>query len=177
MKTYHKYNFFKHTFCEFTRCDHEVLKNKEIHYTSKKGSKYHYTDEGVYRYANHWGRVANCRWKLVKTEDYKNQHYVVGYAKWTDFFSLHENEKSFYLSVDFNSNKVEIHHIKHNKNQDLFLFTLTEAIKRKKEITQLLTTQKWAKYFETDLSILRKKMVLALISSHQSLLKIKQQLK
>lgn len=27
-------------------------------------SQYYYTDEGLYRVSDHWGRVARCQWKL-----------------------------------------------------------------------------------------------------------------
>ncbi len=53
-KSYHNFNFFKHTYCEFDKVNEVLfLENKE-HYKSKSGSLYFYTEEGVYRYSNHW---------------------------------------------------------------------------------------------------------------------------
>ena len=57
-------NFFKHTYCQFEYKELSVLQEENIHFKSKSGSSYVYTEKGVYRYSNHWGRVANCRWKL-----------------------------------------------------------------------------------------------------------------
>ena len=173
MKTYTQHNFFKHTYCEFLQCDETVFNQKTIHYTSKKGSNYSYTDDGVYRYSNHWGRVANCRWKIKQTSDYKNQKYVVGFAKWTDFYPLHETEKSFYLTVDIDSNTTQIHHIKNKIKSDFFLFTLVDAQKREKQIQHLLSTHQWTKYFDEDILELRKKICSKMISSNKTLQEIK----
>ena len=37
----------------------------EIDFISASGSRYVYTSEGVYRYSDHWGRVATCLWTLA----------------------------------------------------------------------------------------------------------------
>ncbi len=177
MKTYTQHNFFKHTYCEFSRCNKVDFNQKTVHYTSKKGSKYHYTNEGVYRYANHWGRVANCRWKIENKHDYKNQKYYLGFAKWTDFYPLNEHEKLFYISVDFVAKSVQIHHLKNKNKENFFLFSLSAAQKRKKQIKQLLTTTYWAKYFDTDILELRKTIITALISSDKTLQEIKRGIK
>ena len=64
-KKYNKNNFHKHTFCEFTEVDATTISNIEWHYKSKSGSGYCFTEQGVYRISNHWGRAANCRWRLI----------------------------------------------------------------------------------------------------------------
>ena len=76
MKTYNQTNFFKHTFCEFKEITNFKIP-ENINFSSKSDSTYFYTNEGVYRKSNHWGRVANCRWKLISTANYKNQEVVV----------------------------------------------------------------------------------------------------
>jgi hypothetical protein len=76
--------------------NNDFFKQKSTHFKSKSGSLYYFTDKGVYRYSNHWGRVANCRWKISGVEAYKNQNYYVGYANWLDFYSLNTSEKNFY---------------------------------------------------------------------------------
>ncbi|MDD7914673.1 hypothetical protein [Polaribacter ponticola] len=100
MKTYNQTNFFKYTFCEFTQ-DTSFEFPENSNYKSKSDSTYFYTKEGVYRKSNHWGRVANCRWKLISNEDYKNQQIVVGFAKWSNFYPINSTEEIFFIEVDF----------------------------------------------------------------------------
>lgn len=176
MKKYHKYNFFKYTYCEFSLKEHAFFNDKTPHYKSKSGSLYFYTEEGVYRYSNHWGRVANCRWKIENVESYKNQQYYVGYAKWTDFYPLNNVEKLFYITVCFETQKAKINHVK-NKDKTLhYLFTANNARKRVKHIQQLFKEERWAKYFNTDINVLRKQIILALIQSNKTLQQIKTEL-
>jgi hypothetical protein len=97
MKTYNQNNFHKHTFClwkEVSPADFEVQKPQ---FKSKSGSEYYFTTEGVYRTSNHWGRAANCRWRLVSQGNYKSQHTIVGFAKWTDFYPNDETAKLFFI--------------------------------------------------------------------------------
>ncbi len=160
--------------------DIDFFTQNKAHYKSKKGSLYFYTDKGVYRKSNHWGRVANCRWKLIannnnnnNNNNYKNQQTVIAFAKWTGFYPLNNIEKIFYISVDFISNHIEIHHIKNQNENDFFLFSLTDVLKRKKQIKHLLTTTQWSKYFEKEISTLRKKIINKLITTDKSLQEIK----
>lgn len=170
MKTINKTNFFKHTFCEFTKVkDFEFPEN--THYKSKSNSFYFYTDKGVYRKSNHWGRVANCRWKLIANDNFKNQAYHAGFAKWTDFYPLNETEKQFYIAVDFKSKTVNFHHKETNK--EAFLFFAETAQKKVIQIRKLLLDDKWANYFDEEISVLRKEIVFELINSNKSLQEIK----
>lgn len=176
MKTFGKHNFFKHTYCEFVmQNDVDFFKEYTIHFKSKTASFYSYTKDGVYRYSNHWGRVANCRWKLIATNDFKNQAYHVGFAKWTDFYPLNEEEKQFFITVDFNSEKVTFQHQKERK--DIFLFTSKEAKKRIGQIQTLFKEINWAKYFDDDIDELRKEIIYELINSNKSLQQIKNALR
>jgi hypothetical protein len=92
LKTYSKTNFFKHTFCEFKQVNNFEFP-ADINYKSKSDSIYFYTTEGVYRKSNHWGRVANCRWKIKANQNYKNQEVIIGFAKWADFYPIDSVEK------------------------------------------------------------------------------------
>ena len=177
MKTYQKYNFFKHTYCEFEKQNIDFFKDKSTHYQSKSGSLYYYTVEGVYRYSNHWGRVANCRWKIKGIENYKNQDYNVGYANWEDFYPLNDVDKVFYLVVNFESKQVKIQRIKIKSEGEVFLMTSELANKRLKQIQTLFKEYKWAKYFNAEISVLREKLILNLINSNKSLQLLKQELK
>ncbi|WP_420552762.1 hypothetical protein [Tenacibaculum aiptasiae] len=177
MKEYYKYNFFKHTYCEFEKKEIDFFKGKSAHYQSKSGSLYYYTEDGVYRYSNHWGRVANCRWKIKGIENYRNQNYYVGYANWKDFYPLNDVDKVFYLEVDFKNKQVKIQRIGKGMNENVFLMTSELVHKRLKQIQTLFKEYKWAKYYDEDIDVLRKEIILNLISSNKSLQVLKQDLK
>lgn len=170
MKIYNQNNFFKHTFCEFQEVDHFEF-SENTNYKSKSESTYFYTDEGVYRKSNHWGRVANCRWKLITNSKYKNQMIVTGFAKWTDFHPINATEKIFYISVNFDTKKATLH--PKNTNTISHLFTFSEAQKRIQQIHHLFTDHKWSKHFQTDLPQLSFKIITTFISTNLSLPEIK----
>lgn len=175
MKTYSRHNFFKHTYCEFNQVELDFLNEVKIHYTSKSGSFYSYTNDGVFRYSNHWGRVADCRWKLKSGTGYKSQNFYVGFAKWTDFYALNELKKQFFITVDFELQKA--HFLYHKGKDDVFLFTAVDAQKRIGQINKLFVNDGWAKYFDEDVDELRKKLVHRLISSNKTLQQAKLDLK
>ena len=174
LKTFDKHTFFNDTFCEFTLVKDFVFPDK-IDFTSKHKSEYSFTKEGVYRKSNHWGRVANCRWKLNSEKTLKNQFYYVGFAKWSDFFSINETEKVFYISIDYKNKSVRLQPKKENTIN--FLFTFSEAQKRIKKIKHLLTDEKWASYFDNSLDEIRMKIISEYINSEKSLQRIKMNLK
>ena len=177
MSNYNKLSFHKRTYCEFKMIQKDFFKEKSAHYKSKSGSLYYYTKEGVYRYSNHWGRVANCRWSIEEIEDYKNQNYYVGYANWEDFFKLNSVEKVFYLKVDIEKGISKI--LKENKsdNDSKYLMSLEFAFKRQKEIKSLFKNYKWAKYYNEDINVLRSDLIKKLINSNKTLQELKLNLK
>ena len=73
MEQYHKNNFHSHTFCEFVAVESLPKIFSTPNYKSKSGSSYFFTEEGVYRSSNHWGRAANCRWRLIAISNAKMQ--------------------------------------------------------------------------------------------------------
>ncbi|MDP5107025.1 MAG: hypothetical protein NWQ31_12740 [Polaribacter sp.] len=170
MKKYHQQNFFKHTFCEFTQID-DFQFPEDTNYKSKSDSMYFYTDEGVYRKSNHWGRVANCRWKLLSNENYKNQNIVIGYAKWCDFYPINSSEKLFFIEVDFDSKSAKLQ--PKIENSTNFLFTFSEAQKRIKQIHHLFKDDKWTTYFEGNAIEIRFKIISDFINSDKTLQEIK----
>lgn len=171
---YNKTNFFKHTYCKFQNKEIKVLEEQNVHFKSKSGSSYVYTEEGVYRYSNHWGRVANCRWKLSGVNKYQNQQYYVGYANWSDFYSLTSNEKLFSLKVNYETEKVEVSKTS-GENTDT-LFNLTTVFKKKKEIESIFTNPKWMLYYEEEFEVLQKKIIKKLIHSDKTLKQVKLEL-
>ena len=175
MKTYNQNNFHKHTFClwkEVSLTDFELQKPQ---FKSKSGSEYYFTDEGVYRTSNHWGRAANCRWRLVTLGNYKSQHTKVGFAKWTDFYPNDETAKLFFILVDFEQKTVDFYH----KDMPLYdgkatLRNATETAKTIISIKQVLNEEDWAKYLVyEDLEELRREIVEQLVHSNLNFNEIK----
>lgn len=177
LKTYTKYNFFKHTYCEFEEVSENVFKDNPAHFKSKSDSQYYYTKEGVYRYSDHWGRVANCRWKLNANSEFKNQKLHLGFAKWSDFYHLNDTDKLFFIQVDFDLKKVNFKHKEQIKDNIPFLFSAMEAQKRVKQIRLLLKEDKWAKYYTTDIDELRQNIVSAYVNGNTAIQVLKQQFK
>ena len=152
----------------------DFFDENQVHFKSKTGSQYSYTKEGVYRYSNHWGRVADCRWRLLSEDKLKNQNYYLGFARWTDFYALNETEKQFYISVDFDQCTVDFHH--KGTNEDVYVFFAETAQKKVLQIRKLFLDNKWAKYFEEDIETLREKLITEYINSAKTLQEIKMNL-
>ena len=146
---------------------------KNTNYKSKSDSYYFYTEEGVYRKSNHWGRVANCRWKLISNENYKNQKTVIGFAKWSDFYPINSSEKIFSIKVDFELKTARIQ--VNQETKGIQNFTFTDAQKKVKQIHHLFKNNQWADYFEEEIENLRKKIINDLIASKKTLSEIKLQ--
>jgi len=177
LKSYHNFNFFKHTYCEFVMKSESFFLENKIHYKSKSGSLYFYTSKGVYRYSNHWGRVANCRWKINGIENYKNQDRYVGYANWSDFYPLNNYDKAFYIDPNTQNGNGKIYRIKENHSTNNFLMTLEFALKRLKQIKLLFKDDRWALYFNENVEMVRSKLITKLINSDKPLQALKQSLK
>lgn len=174
LKTYNKTNFFKYTYCEFTEVDNFEMPEKN-YFKSKSNSLYYFTEDGVFRKSNHWGRVASCRWRLTTKSVYKNQQTILAFAQWKDFYHLNEKEKKFYISINFKTKKIKIKISATDKAP--FLFTLSDAQKREKEIKHLFKQVKWAKHFDQNLEELRSIISMKLINSNLSLQQIKLNIK
>lgn len=170
MKTYSKTNFFKHTFCEFKQVNNFEFPT-DINYKSKSESIYFYTTEGVYRKSNHWGRVANCRWKINSNQNYKNQEVIIGFAKWADFYPINSTEKIFFIEVNFKEKTAKIQ--PKQKYSTNYVYNYSEAQRRVKQITHLLNQDRWAIYFNDDIEILRSKVISDYINSNKTLQEIK----
>ena len=151
MKIYTKNNFHKHTFCEFIEVNSTEIQGIEMNYKSKSGSGYCFTDEGVYRISNHWGRAANCRWRLISDVKSPNQKERIGYAKWTDFYPNNETEKLFYIVVDFKKKEVTFQHKSNPKYDGIaVLRNASDTSKIIRQIKELLEGDHWAKYYKFE---------------------------
>lgn len=137
--------------------------DRQPDFTSRTGSRYWFTDAGVFRYSNHWARVANCKWRL---EGKAKNGYNTAYANWTDFYPDNSTERLYYIAVDFEKHTAEYHHRDLFQGDQLpFLRTATETAKRIREIRQLLRTDNWAKYCDQPLEHIRRQVVTALIQT------------
>ncbi len=196
-KKYNKTNFHKHTFCEFTEVDATMIPNIDWHYKSKSGSGYCFTDEGVYRISNHWGRAANCRWRLISRASsnassnsntrvssssnaslrakINNSQHRIGYAKWTDFYPNNETENLFYVEVNFDAKEVTFQH-RNNPNFEgkAVLRNASETAKVIRQIKEILESDAWAKYLDvSDLEMVRNEIIQKLITTNIPLPTIK----
>jgi hypothetical protein len=174
MKIYNKTNFHKHTFCVFNEVTASEIENLKVNYTSKSGSYYLFTEEGVFRKSNHWGRAANCKWRLSTA--YENPSRTkIGFAKWNCFYPINEIEKLYYIDVNFEEKKVQYNHKNTSDEPNLFLRNATETAKRVKEIRHLFLNDKKLHYWETNLTFneLFKLVIRHLIDTNLNLLEIK----
>ena len=176
---YNKYNFHKHTFCEFVEINSTEIQGIEMDYKSKSGSGYCFTKEGVYRISNHWGRAANCRWRLISGIKSPNQKERIGYAKWSDFYPNNDLEKLFYIEVDFEKKEVTFQHKSNPKYDGVAVFrNASETAKIIRQIKELLIDDQWAKYYYfNDLEEARKTTIKQLIATNIPLAKLKMEWK
>lgn len=177
MKIYDKSNFHKHTFCVFKEVSISEVEDLKRNYTSKSGSEYFFTKEGIYRKSNHWGRAANCKWRL-QTNSSEISRMKIGFAKWTDFHSINETEKLYYIKVDFDKKSVLYNHKATSQDENIYLRNAYETAKRIKEIRNLFENNKKLHYWESKLTTneLLEKVVTYLVKTDLNLLQIKQEL-
>ena len=168
---------FKNTFCVFHEKALSVLEGMEVQYDSKSGSKYFYTKDGMYRLSNHWGRLANSKWRLEPLENETDSKFKVGFAAWNEFYPDNQEDKLYYLEANYIKNTVHYQH-KNNPIYDskAILRTGFETAKKIKQIRNLFSLTSWAKYFEyTDIEALRKAIIIELLASNKVLEAIKQE--
>jgi hypothetical protein len=171
-------NSFKNTFCVFQEVFPDKIENLKVQYDSKSGSKYFYTEEGMFRLSNHWGRLANSKWRLEPMEPETDSKFKIGFAAWNEFYPDNAEEELYYLEANYAKNTVNYQH-RNNPNYDnkAILRTSFETKKKIKQIRNLLTLTSWAKYFEyNDLDVLRKEIIEQLIYTNKTLEEIKRAL-
>lgn len=93
-------NFFNSTIGTFRQLR---LKNQDLSslgvpdFVSASGSKYWYKNDNLYRYSNHWGRVASCVWN-IKGKYNAPKNYKLGVIKFKDLEKFEEVYISDYIS-------------------------------------------------------------------------------
>ena len=177
MKTYNKTNFHKHTFCIFKEVFAAEIADLQLSYTSNSGSSYYFTEKGVYRKSNHWGRAANCKWRL-HTEIDTASRSKIGFAEWSHFHPINETEKLYFIEVNFKTKTVQYNHKNCALQTDLYLRNASQTANRVKEIRALFAHTKKLTYwdFTENLEQLLQKVIDFLIHTDLSLLQIKQKL-
>jgi hypothetical protein len=151
------------------------IQSMKINYKSKSGSQYIFTEKGLYRISNHWGRVANCHWRLVPLAEFKNQNITVAFANWADFYSNDDTSKLFYIKVNSATREVNFYHKQSiEKEEKVVLRNAKETAKTIRIIKEVLDQNDWAKYLQyDDFEILRKEIVAELVNTTKSFLEIK----
>ena len=126
---YHQKNFHRKTFCEFTYVSPDRIPLKEPDHVSSSGSRYFFSEEGVLRISNHWGRAAACRWRLKGFDGKIAKHVPAGFAQWSTFYPYDPQQHWFYIRKDFD----EIgHRLDAYYTTDAICFDEKEAVKRLK---------------------------------------------
>ncbi|GAA6767993.1 hypothetical protein AAFH68_39450 [Flavobacterium sp. CGRL1] len=108
-------NSFKNTFCVFNEVLPNEIEGLKKQFESKAGSSYYYTQAGMYRVSNHWGRLANSKWRLLAREPETESKTKIGFALWEEFYPDNADEKLYYIEADFEKNLANYQHKKKSK--------------------------------------------------------------
>ncbi|OYU81203.1 MAG: hypothetical protein CFE23_05405 [Flavobacterium sp. BFFFF1] len=158
-KTYGRSNFHKHTFCVFDERPLQDVAGTVPQYKSQSGSSYFFRDNGVYRLSDHWGRAANCKWRLQSDSADKSRGMRLGFALWTSFHPDNDTEKLYYIDVDTQGQA----HYQHKGHADFSaakaLFTAAEVTKRIREIRSILYSDAWSRHYDGDPESLRTQLI------------------
>lgn len=82
---YTKNSFFLATQALFQQC---TKRTDEPDFVSPSGSRYWFTQEGVYRQSNHWGFVRTCRWFVTRPQRLPRgggSDVYTGFCRWDEF--------------------------------------------------------------------------------------------
>jgi hypothetical protein len=53
----------------------------------------------MYRLSNHWGRLANSKWRLIAADTETSSKLKLGFAHWTDFYPDNNHDNVVVLFV------------------------------------------------------------------------------
>lgn len=183
-----KPNAFKNTFCIFKEVPLQEINNKDADFISKSGSSYYYIQNGMYRLSNHWGRLANSKWRLEPLQldchvpigigTRHDSKVKLGFALWTSFYPDNAKDQLYYIETNFATNSTNYQH-KNNPEYDkkAVLRMSFETTKKIKQIRNLLNLTSWANHFDyEDIDVLRQKIINELMYSNKTLEEIKREL-
>ena len=168
---------FKNTFCVFYEVLPEKIEGMQVQYDSQSGSKYYYTKEGMYRLSNHWGRLANSKWRLEQMEPETESKFKIGFATWNEFYPDNAEEELYYLEANYEKKTVNYQHRNNPKyDKKAILRTSFMTAKRIKQIRNLFELTSWARYFDyDDIDELRREIIEELIFTNKTLEEIKRE--
>ncbi len=168
---------FKNTFCVFKELNTDSIKDLKPNFESHAGSKYYYSEKGMFRLSNHWGRLANSKWRLIALQPETESKIKLGFANWNDFYPDNNHENLYYLEFDSKNQTINYQH-KNNPEFDgnPILRTSIETTKRIKQARNILTLSSWAKYYETNIDDLRQEILKELIFTEKTIDEIKRNL-
>ena len=131
----------------------------------------------MYRLSNHWGRLANSKWRLIPLEIETNSKFKLGFAQYESFYPDNDIEDIYYLEYNQLANTIDYNH-KNNPDYDgkPVLRTTLETRKRIKQARNIVNLSNWAKYYETDIDLLRETIINKLIFTNVTLDEIKRNL-
>ncbi len=170
-------NAFKNTFCVFKEVDAQSIKDLKLQFTSKAGSSYYYTPAGMYRVSNHWGRLANSKWRLVPAAIDSGSKTKIGFATWEDFYPDSADEQLYYIEADYENNTANYQH-RNNPEYDkkAILRNSFETTKRLKQVRNIQQLTSWSKHFDyEDINVLRQDIIQKLIYTNLPLESIKKE--
>ncbi len=175
VKKFNRSNFHTRTFCIWKEVDYLEISGLKINYKSKSGSQYIFTKEGIYRISNHWGRVADCHWRLIPIGLFKNQNTTVAYANWVDFHTYDDNAKLFFIRFDISKAEVNFYH------KDMVLLNEKVVFRDAKETAKTIKIIKeiqhdilWAKYLKFEsICDLRQDIIHQLVTTSESFISLK----
>lgn len=171
-----KENSFKNTFCVFKEVPLSETAHLEQQFISKSGSVYYYTDLGMYRLSNHWGRLANSKWRLCSMKPETTSKIKLGFAGWEAFYPDNASERLYYIAADFEYHTANYYHKNSpDYNGKEVVRTYEETQKRLKNIRNILALTQWAKHFDQDITTIRKAIVSELIHTDKTLEVIKRE--
>ncbi|WP_338407612.1 hypothetical protein [uncultured Flavobacterium sp.] len=169
---------FKNTFCVFHEENAKAIEKLMMQYESKSGSCYYYTEKGMYRLSNHWGRFANSKWRLEPLDPESASKTKLGFASWNEFYPDNTTDNLYYIEANFENKTVNYQH-RNNPNYDnkALLRTSFETTKKIKQIRNLFNLTSWSNYFDyEDLDVLRKLIINELIFTNKTLDEIKREI-
>lgn len=116
---YNKDTYFCSTIANFKEVENKEILNRiengDFDYQSDSNSKYIYTDDGVYRYSNHWNNsIASCSWFLDNKEV---GELKLGFCSWNDFVP-----NNFYLVIYSNDIDLIKKYIKSFEFNEFYFF-------------------------------------------------------
>lgn len=151
IKKYNRYNFHRSTYCEFQEVAASELPKDKPDYESQSGSQYYFTEKGVFRISNHWGRAAKCKWKLVSKYT-QNTRTKIGFATWDSFYEDDENKALYF--IDFkrleNDYFISYQHQNHPSYNGQIVRTASQTAKMIKQIKELMDSDKKLNHLPID---------------------------